>query len=318
MKKFIRKHSRELSVALAIVIMFIIFGSVQPIYLSSENIKDIVDQSTIYGLMAIGMTGIIISGGIDLSVGSVLAFICVAVSMLAVSGVSPGLCIIAGLTIGFFAGLLNGFLVSKLKLQPFIATLGTMSAFRGAAYLLSGGYPVLSVPDTYRSVLNLEFFGTLKLSVILLFAFALLMYVVMGKLKLGTYVYAIGGNEEAARLSGIRVDYNKLMIYGLGMLGTATAAMIQVAKLGTGDPTTGQGYELNAIAAVAIGGTSMAGGRGSIVGTVLGTILFAGLRNGLIVSGVETFWQYVATGVVIIIAAYIEVIQGKLSNSKDQ
>ncbi len=318
MKKFIQQNSRELSVALAIVIMFIIFGSIQPIYLSSDNIKDIVDQSTIYGLMAIGMTGIIISGGIDLSVGSVLAFIAVVVAMLAVKGVDPAVCLGAGLIIGFGAGLLNGFLVSVLKLQPFIATLGTMSAFRGVAYLISGGYPVLGVPDAYRSVINAEFFSVFKVSTILLFVFAFFMYLIMSKLKTGTCIYAIGGNEEAARLSGIRVNYNKIMIYGIGMMGTAIAAMIQVGKLGTGDPTTGQGYELNAIAAVAIGGTSMAGGRGSIVGTVLGTILFAGLRNGLIVSGVETFWQYVATGVVIIVAAYIEVLQGKLSNSRDK
>jgi len=318
MKKFIQQNSRELSVALAIVIMFVIFGSIRPIYLSSDNLKDIVDQSTIYGLMAIGMTGIIISGGIDLSVGSVLAFICVSIAMLAVRGVNPALCIIAGICIGFCAGLLNGFLVSKLKLQPFIATLGTMSAFRGIGYLISGGYPVLSVPDAYRNIINAELFSGLNVSTILLFVFAFFMYLIMSKMKMGTCVYAIGGNEEAAKLSGIRVNYNKMMIYGIGMMGTAIAAMIQVGKLGTGDPTTGQGYELNAIAAVAIGGTSMAGGRGSIVGTVLGTILFAGLRNGLIVSGVETFWQYVATGVVIIVAAYIEVIQGKFSNSRDK
>lgn len=318
MKKFMQKNSRELSVALAIVLMFLLFGSIEPIYLSSDNIKDIVDQSTIYGLLALGMTGIIISGGIDLSVGSVLAFVAVCISMLAVNGVSPVLCIAAGLCIGFAAGLLNGFLVAKLELQPFIATLGTMSAFRGAAYLISGGYPVLGVPETYRNIINVEYFSVLKVSTLMLFVFAVIMYLIMSKTKTGTCIYAIGGNEEAARLSGIAVAFNKVMIYGIGMMGTAIAAMIMVGKLGTGDPTTGQGYELNAIAAVAIGGTSMAGGRGSVIGTVLGTILFAGLRNGLIVSGVETFWQYVATGVVIIVAAYIEVIQGKLSNAKDR
>ena len=132
------------------------------------------------------------------------------------------------------------------------------------------------------------------------------------KTRLGSYVYAIGGNEEAARLSGVKVDKIKIAIYSIGMLGTALAAIIQLGKLGAGDSTTGTGYELDAIAAAAIGGTSMAGGRGTIIGTLLGAILFAGLKVGLIVAGVDTFWQYVARGVVILIAAYIEIAQSRI------
>ncbi|PKM96448.1 MAG: ribose ABC transporter permease [Firmicutes bacterium HGW-Firmicutes-1] len=309
MKKFIKRNSRELSIVIAIAIMGVVFGIKEPIYLSADNMKDIFEQSIIYGLMALGMTAVIISGGIDLSVGSALALICVLISKAAVGGMSPIIAIFLALIISITLGLFNGLLVSNLKLQPFIATLGTMSVYRGLAYLLSDGYPVLNVPIGYRGLINGDFLNIIDTSTILFIAFAFFMYVIMSKLKLGTYIYAIGGNEEAARLSGIKISSVKVKIYAIAMIGTGIAAMIQVARLGTGDPTTGQGYELNAIAAIAIGGTSMAGGRGTIIGTLLGAILFAGLRNGLIVSNVATFWQYVATGVVIIIAAYIEVIQ---------
>ncbi|MBU3191177.1 ABC transporter permease [Clostridium bowmanii] len=313
MKKFIRQNSRELSIVIAIVIMGLIFGLKEPIYLSGSNIKDILGQSIIYGLMAIGMTAVIIIGGIDLSVGSALALICVIISKVAVSGVNPIICILLALVISVILGLLNGILVANLKLQPFIATLGTMSVFRGVAYLVSDGYPVLGVPTEYRNLINNNIFGVVETSMVMFIIFVIFMYIIMAKTKFGTHIYAIGGNSEAARLSGVRVNKVKVLIYAIAMMGTGIAAMIQVARLGTGDPTTGQGYELNAIAAIAIGGTSMAGGRGTIIGTVLGAILFAGLRNGLIVSNVATFWQYVATGIVIIIAAYIEVIQDNFS-----
>lgn len=313
MKKFIRQHSREFSIIIAILLMGVLFGLKEPIYLSMNNLSDIFEQSIIYGLMAIGMTAVIISGGIDLSVGSALALICVVISKAAVSGVHPVLCLLLGLSMSIILGLLNGVLVAKLKLQPFIATLGTMSIFRGVAYLISEGYPVLGVPPVYRDMINGSVLGV-KMSTILLVLFVALMFVLTAKTKSGTHIYAIGGNEEAARLSGVRINRIKIFIFSIAMIGTGIAAMIQVARLGTGDPTTGQGYELNAIAAVAIGGTSMAGGRGTIIGTVLGAILFAGLRNGLIVSNVATFWQYVATGVVIIIAAYIEVVQERFSS----
>lgn len=313
MKKFMKKNSRELSIVVAIIIMGIVFAIIDPTYLSGNNIKDIFEQSIIYGLMAVGMTAIIITGGIDLSVGSALALICVVVSVQAVNGMNPLMCIIVGLVFGILLGLVNGVLIAKLKLQPFIATLGTMSIYRGVAYLLSKGYPILGVPNTYRDSINGSMFNLVKTSTVFFIVFAIVMYIIMSKLRLGTYIYAIGGNEEASRLSGIKISNTKTIVYAIAMIGTALAAMIQVARLGTGDPTTGQGYELNAIAAVAIGGTSMAGGRGTIVGTLLGAILFAGLRNGLIVSNVATFWQYVATGVVIVIAAYIEVIQDNLA-----
>ncbi|GHV73222.1 ribose ABC transporter permease [Spirochaetia bacterium] len=314
MPKFFKKNSREMSVVVAIVVMFVFFGIADPIYVSTNNVRDIIEQATIYGLMGIGITGVIITGAIDLSVGSTLALVGVLVAKMAVNGVDPLICLILGLIFGLIFGAINGILVTKVKLQPFIATMGTMSVYRGLAYVFTNGYPILNIPQSYRRFIDGQLFPFVRVSVLIFFLFALVMHILLSKTRLGTHIYAIGGNVEATRLSGVRVEFNQTAIFALGMCGTALAAMIQVGKLGTGDPTTGNGWELNAIAATAIGGTSMAGGRGSIFGTVLGAILFAGLKVGLIVLGVDTFYQFIATGLVIILAAAIEVMQTNVSS----
>ena len=316
MKKFYQKYRREFSVVVAIVITFAFFGIMNPAYFSVANISTIITQSVTYGLMGIGMTCVIITGGIDLSVGSVLALVACVASQLAKAGLPIQIWIALCLAIGFGLGIINGFLISKLHLQPFVATMGTMSIYRGLAYVITGGYPVLSVPKNYRNVFNSTLAPNVSVSVLIFFVFAIIMTIVMKKTKLGNYIYAIGGNEEATKLSGVRVVFTKVMAYGIAMLGTTLAAMILVGRLGTGDPSTGQGYELDAIAAAAIGGTSMAGGRGNIFGTVLGAILFSALKCGLITLGVDTFYQFIVTGIVIVIAAYLEIIQNYFLQKK--
>lgn len=315
-KDFLKNYNRESSLIIALVIMTLIFSLINPIYISFDNFKDIIEQTTIVGLMAIGITGVIISGGIDLSLGSALALSGVIVAKLVVSGLNPLICIIIGLVTGFILGGVNGLMVTRLKLQPFIATLGTMSVYRGLSYVITKGLPVINIPASYRFIVDGELFGFIRISVFIFLGFAVVCHILFKYTRFGNYVYAIGGNEESARLSGVKVDFNKTMVYAVGMVGTALAAMILLGKLGTGEATAGQGYELNAIAAVAIGGTSMAGGRGGVIGTVLGAILFSGLKVGLIVVGVDTFWQYIATGIVIVVAAYVEVIQSSISLAK--
>lgn len=312
-KKLFREYSREFGLIIAFILMTVLFGSINPLYVSVGNITDIIDQTTIYGLMALGMTFIIISGGIDLSVGAVLALIGVIVAKMAVANVNPFVCIVAGLSIGFVVGGLNGFMISKMKLQPFVATLGSMSILRGLAYVISGGFPIIKLPTAFRHTVDGIAFGNIRISVLIFLAFAVICFLLLKNTKFGNYVFAIGGNEESTRLSGVNVDWYKILIYAVGVTTTAMAALVQLGKLGTGEASAGQGYELNAIAAVAIGGASMAGGRGGIIGTVLGALLFSGLKIGLIVVGVDTFWQYVATGLVIVIAAYGEKIQSKIS-----
>jgi ribose transport system permease protein len=303
--------SREASLIFAIIMMVIIFSAIEPIYLSGGNLLDIFDQTVINGLLAIGITYAIITGGIDLSIGSIFAVVIVITGDLLVRGMNPVLAITVGAALGFVLGVVNGLLITKLKLQPFIATLGTMSAYRGIAYIYTGGWPVLDIPDNFRSMLAGDVVKDVPVSVIILIAFTIVSHIVLKYTKLGTYIFAIGGNEEATKLSGVNVDRTKILTYALCGVGAALAGMILLARLGSGEPATGQGYELNAIAAAAIGGASLAGGKGNMIATLLGAILLSALKVGLVVVGVDSFWQYIATGAIIVVAAYSEVIQDK-------
>lgn len=312
MNAIYKKYRREWSVLIALFVTIIVFSILEHSYLSTTNIATIITQAVTYGLMGIGMTCVIITGGIDLSVGSVLALVACAGAQMAKAGVPIPLWIVLCLLLGFVLGAINGVLVGVMKLQPFVATMGTMQVYRGIGYVVTGGFPVLNVPREYRNVFNFKITSVFTFSVVVFFVFAIIITFVLKKMKIGTYAYAVGGNEDAARLSGVRVERTKVLLYGIGMLGTTLAALVIIGRLGTGDPSTGQGYELDAIAAAAIGGTSMAGGRGNVFGTVIGAVLFSALKVGLVVLGVDTFYQFIVTGLVIIVAAYIEIVQGNM------
>lgn len=315
MNNFIKSKKRELVVIVAIAIMTLIFTLLNPIYFTGKNFLSIMQQATINGILAIGMTYAIISGGIDLSIGCTFAIVIVTVGKLTVFGIHPFVAILLGLLLGAVMGILNGLLITKMKLQPFIATLGTMSVYRGIAYVVTGGWPVLNIPDAYRNLLSkrIATLGGVNIYMFIFLAVAIIAGIVLSKTKFGNYIYAVGGNEEAAKLSGVNVDMAKIKAYAVTGACAAIAGMIQLASLGTGEPTAGSGYELDAIAAAAIGGTRMAGGKGTILGTVFGAILLAALKIGLIVLNVDTFWQFIVTGIIIIIAAYFEFIQEKFA-----
>ncbi|CCG55734.1 ribose transport system permease protein rbsC [Brachyspira pilosicoli WesB] len=309
----LKNYSRELAVLAAILILIIVFTILDRSYLTIANLIDIVELATINSLIAIGITFTIITGGIDLSVGSIFAIVIVWVGHLTVLSVNPILAIILGCILGLLMGIVNGVLITKMHLQPFIATLGTMSVYRGLAYVLTGGWPIIGVPNNFRYIFISNFLSGIPYSVILMLIFAFITHIILKKLRVGNYLFAIGGNEEAAKLSGVNVDITKITAYAMCGLGSALAGMVMLANLGTGEPATGQGYELEAIAAAAIGGASLSGGKGSIIGTLLGALLLASLKIGLIVIGVDTFYQFIVTGAIIVIAAYFEIIQKKLS-----
>lgn len=311
--RYFTTMQRELSILLGLLVMVLVFTLIEPIYISFVNIRDIFDQATMFGLTAIGMTFVIITGGIDLSVGSLFAIVGVVTAKILVAGVNPLIAIIIALVLGAFLGSINGFLVTKLRLQPFIATMGTMSFYRGVVYIFTGGLPVINIPSVFRRLVYGNVFAGVRGSIFIMIFVAIIAHVIITYTPFGNYIYAIGGNEEATRLSGVKIDKNKIFAYVLCGIGTALAAIISIAKLGAGESTAGQGLELNAIAAAAIGGTSLFGGRGTIIGTFIGAIMFSSLRIGLIVIGVPPFWQFIATGLVIIIAAYAENIQAKIS-----
>lgn len=307
------KLGRELVTVIALLIIVSIFTAISPHYISGANLIDIIDQTVINGLLAVGITFAILTSGIDLSIGSTLAIVIVVIGQFLVNGTNSVVAVILGILVGLILGVVNGVLITKMKLQPFIATLGTMSIYRGLAYTITGGWPVLNIPKSFRTMLDGDIIGNISISIVILFLFAIICHIILKKTKQGIYLYSIGGNEEATKLSGIKVDRTKILAYGICGIAAALAGMIMLARLGTGEPAAGQGYELNAIAAAAIGGASLSGGKGSISGTILGAILLSALKVGLIVVGVDTFWQYIATGGIIVLAVYFETIQEIIS-----
>lgn len=314
----LKSRTRELTVLAALIILIAVFSILDSVYLTPGNMVDIIKMATINGILAIGITFVIITGGIDLSIGCTFAIVIVAVGQLVVEGVPPLLAVLLGAVLGVIMGFFNGLLVTKMNLQPFIATLGTMSAYRGLAYVFTGGWPVLGIPDAYRKTFTTKIMGDIPISILVLFAIAIITHVVLSKTRFGNYIYSVGGNEESAKLSGVNVDRTKIMSYAICGCCAAFAGMIMLANLGTGEPASGQGYELDAIAAAAIGGTRMSGGKGTVLGTLLGALLLAALKIGMIVVGVQSFWQFVVTGIIIVIAAYFETIQDKISTAMFQ
>lgn len=309
MSRFINKNKRELIVFLATIAMGAAFTIMNPAFIRWNNILTVFQQMVLNGVLAAGMMFAIITGGIDLSVGCTYAIVGICVAWCTVHGVNPFIAILIGILIGMVLGLFNGFLVNGLKLQPFIATLGTMSLYRGIAYVVTGGIPVTSVPDSYRNIFNGKMFAGIRFYVLVMVVIFIVAYIILAKTRTGAYLYAVGGNEEAAKLSGVNVVKTKYVAYVVCGVCAAIAGMIMLASLGSAEATAGTGYETNAIAAAAIGGTRMAGGRGTALGTFIGALMLAVLKVGMVVINVDSFWQYVVTGLIIIIASYFEFMQ---------
>ncbi|MFA6857463.1 MAG: ABC transporter permease [Treponema sp.] len=315
-KKLFKSQLREKNVLLALVVTVIIFTILNTSYFTVANMVDIAKQATINGIIAIGMTFAIITGGIDLSVGCTFAITIVVVGKLSTAGLPPFVTLLLGLATGLLLGYINGILITKLNLQPFIATLATMSVYRGIAYVITGGWPVLGIPNSFREMLCAKLFLDIPVYVFIFIVIAFLTNILLKRTRYGNYLTAVGDNEEASKLAGLNINKIKLAAYCICGMCAALAGMVMLANLGTGEPAAGQGYELDAIAAAAIGGTRMAGGRGTILGTVIGALFLAALKIGLIIIGVSTFWQYIVTGVIIAIAAYLEIFQEQITLKK--
>ena len=313
MNKFIAKNKRELVVALATLAMAAIFTIMNPAFVTWNNILTVLQQMVLNGILAVGIMFTIITGGIDLSIGCTYAITGICVAWCTVHGVNPFLAILIGIIIGLILGAFNGFLVTGMKLQPFIATLGTMSLYRGIAYVVTGGIPVTNVPDSYRNICNGKMEFGLRYYILVMVIVFVIGYIILAKTRTGAYLYAVGGNEEAAKLSGVNVVKTKYIAYIVCGICAAVAGMVMLASLGSAEATAGNGYETNAIAAAAIGGTRMAGGRGTAFGTFIGALMLAVLKVGMVVINVDSFWQYVVTGLIIIIASYFEFMQADIA-----
>ena len=289
-------------VGLIVVSIVMVFASDS--FLSYGNITNILRQVSINALIAVGMTFVILTGGIDLSVGAVMALSGTLAAGLMAGGMGgvPALAICVLLGCGF--GLANGAFVAFAGMPPIIVTLATMGIARGLGLIYTGGYPISGLPAWINWFGEGRVLGLQTPIIIMLVVYAL-GWVLLERTPFGRYVYAIGGNETATRLSGVRVARSKLIIYGLSGLTASIAAIVLTGRLMSGQPNSGQGFELDAIAAVVLGGTSIAGGRGSLIGTLLGALLLGVLNNGLNMVGVNPYVQTVVKGVIILLAIYI-------------
>ena len=307
--RFVKKNSRSFTTLVALLLIVLVFSIMSPRYFQYDNLIDIVNQGVVNGFLAIGITVAIITGGIDLSVGSTMAVVIVGCAELSAHQVPVVIVVVLGLLMGVVIGMINGFLITKMKLQPFIATLGTNQIFRGLAYVISNGEPVLNIQGQFRKTFQEQIVRGVRMNMIYLLILAIIFAIILSKRRAGVYIYAIGANENAARMSGINVERYKMIAYIMCSIGAAMAGMVTLARLGTGEPTAGEGFETMAIAAAAIGGTSLAGGKGKILGTVLGAFTISALKIGLIVIRLATFYQFIAIGLIIILATYLDKLQ---------
>jgi len=300
---------------LSLIALFAGLSIGSPYFFTGTNLASVLRQTAVINIMALGMTLVIVAGGIDLSVGAILAFAGLAGAKAMESGAPVPAGIAVGVAAGLVWGLVNGLLTVRLKIAPFIVTLGTLGIIRGLALLYSGGLPVVGLPKGFGFLGE----GTVAGAPFVLYVLvvcAILTHLILNYTKLGRYAYAIGSNREAALYAGIPVGFHTVAVYGICGALTGLAAMIEASRLMTGQPTAGQGYELQVIAAVVIGGGSLSGGEGTVAGTLVGAFIMGLLANGCDLLGISPYVQQAVIGAVIILAVTVdEIRKRKLSQS---
>ncbi|MDU2992054.1 MAG: ribose ABC transporter permease, partial [Streptococcus mitis] len=302
------KYMSELTTVIALIILMAVITIINSNFLTANNLLNLLLQVTSNALIAFGMTFVILTGGIDLSVGSILALSSALTAGLLGSGMPVTLAILISLILGCILGMMNGLLISYGKLAPFIVTLATMTIFRGATLVYTNGNPITKgLSDTFLfQFLGQGYIVGIPFPVIIMFIVFIVLYVLLHKTAFGKSVYAIGGNEKAAYISGVKLNKVKIIIYSISGIMASISGLIITSRLSSAQPTAGASYEMDAIAAVVLGGTSLSGGKGRILGTLIGALIIGVLNNGLNIIGVSAFWQQVVKGVVILIAVLID------------
>lgn len=308
----IMKHyGTQISTCFALLILCIVLSILSPNFLKVGNLLTVLLQSSINSVIAVGMTFVIISGGIDLSVGSIVALSTAVMGELVVNaGLDPFLGMLIALLIGVGAGFVQGMIIGSIKIPPFIVTLGGMTIWRGLALEFVDGKNIYGLPDQINWLGSSSILGipTAVLFAVLIYFIG---WYVLKKTKIGLYTYAIGGNENASKLSGISIKKTKVFIYSLTGLLCGMAGILIAGRMNGTSAIVGQGYELDAIAAVAIGGTAMSGGKGNLWGTLLGAVVMGVIRNGLNLLGVSPYFQMIIIGLVIVTAVAVDAIRNK-------
>jgi ribose transport system permease protein len=295
----------NLGMLIVLIVMCIILSFVAPNFSDTNNLINVFKQVSIIAILAAGMTVVILTGGIDLSVGSTVALSGVISVMLSERGINPIVAMLSGVVVGYLAGAINGFFTAKTKLPSFIVTLGSFTYVRGIAYVISGGYPIVLSSGIFK------FFGSgtilaIPTPIYIMFIVYIVMFIVLKYTMFGRHVFAIGGNEEAARLTGIKVEKTLINVYAISGLLSGLAGVVLAGRLFSGQPTAGLGYELDAIAAVVLGGTSLTGGVGRIQSTIIGVLIMGVISNGLTLLDVSYYWQLVVKGAVILAAVLLD------------
>ena len=306
------KENLGIIVAFLVLCVFLsVFPKTSGSFFTRQNIFNVLRQISTNLFLACGMTMVIILGGIDLSVGSIIALSgCISAGCVARYNLPLPIALLMGLLVGLLVGMLNGAVISKTTIPAFIVTLATMNIAKGLAYVYTGGSPVRVVTKEWQ-FLGAGYVGIFPTPVVILVIVLIITAIIMNKTKMGRHMYAVGGNQQAAEFSGIKVEKVKFFVHAFSGLMAGLAGIVLASRMYSGQPTAGDGAEMDAIAAVVVGGTSMAGGSGKIGGTIIGGLIIGVLNNGLNLLNVNSFWQYVVKGVVILLAVFLDYFRNK-------
>jgi ribose/xylose/arabinose/galactoside ABC-type transport system permease subunit len=301
----IRRILRSYGILIAFLFICVVMTVLSPVFLTVTNVMNIIRQSSIYGIMAIGMTFVILTAGIDLSVGSLLAISGAIAAGAVKAGLGLELTVPIALAIGLACGLVNGVIITAGRITPFVVTLGMMSIARGLTLIYTQGYPISGFQGGFRFIGGGDIFAV-PFPIVLFILTTVIAWLILTQTRLGRYTYAIGGNEETVKLSGINVNLYKTIAYVISGITAAISALILTSRLNSAEPVAGTGYELDVIAAVVIGGTSLMGGRGGVWGTLIGALLIGVINNGMNLLGISAYFQLVVKGLIIIGAVLLD------------
>lgn len=295
----------DYGIVLFLVFLIILFSITTQYFFTFENITNVLRQISIVGISTVAMTMVIITGGIDLSVGSMLALSSVVLAKMLTLGVSMYIAIPITLGIGIVMGLINGFLINKVKISPLISTLGTMTIYRGITYIITGGLPVYGFPKAF-SFIGQGYIGKIPVPIFILIGVYIVGFIVLYLTKFGTYVYGTGGSEKASILSGVKVNLVKYKVYAISGLLAALAGVVSLSRINSGVPNAGTGFELDVVTAVVLGGISVNGGCGKLSGVIIGCLIIGILSNGMILLNIGEYYQMVVKGLVLLVAVGID------------
>lgn len=305
MTKIIKKGIFTYGILIFLIALFIVLSFASPYFLTVDNLTKVLRQVSVIGIVTVGMTMVILTGGIDLSVGSILSLSSVILAKLMVSGFNIPVSIFFTLLAGVGMGLFNGFLINKAQISPLISTLGTMTIFKGITYIVTGGGTIYGFPEGF-SFIGQGYILGLPVPVIILALVYLLGFIVLNRTRFGTYIYGIGGNERASLLSGVRVKRVKYMVYAFSGFLAALASVVMLSRINSALPNSGLGLEFDVVTAVVLGGISVNGGEGKLQGVIIGLLIIGILSNGMILLGIDEYFQTVVKGLVLLLAVAMD------------